>query len=144
MSHLEQLFVDSYATKKAPWGFNGLGEIVFLRTYSRQKENGDNETWAETLQRVINGALDIGVPFTESEAETLFDHCFNLRCSFSGRSLWQLGTPLVEKYNATSLNNCYFTNIEKVEDFELLFDYLMHGGGVGYSVERSKIHDLPK
>ncbi len=144
MSHLEQSFVDSYAAKKAPWGFNGLGEIVFLRTYSRQKENGDNETWAETLQRAINGAIDIGVPFSQSEAETLFDHCFNLRCSFSGRSLWQLGTPLVEKYNATSLNNCYFTNIEKVEDFELLFDYLMLGGGVGFSVERSKIHDLPK
>ena len=69
---------------------------------------------------------------------------FNLRCLFSGRALWQLGTPLVKKFNATSLNNCYFTNIEKVEDFELIFDYLMLGGGVGFSVERSKIHELPK
>jgi ribonucleotide reductase alpha subunit len=31
-----------------------------------------------------------------------------------------------------------------VEDFEFLFEYLMLGGGVGFSVERSKIHDLPK
>ena len=62
----------------------------------------------------------------------------------SGRALWQLGTPLVKQFNGTSLNNCYFTNIESVEDFELLFDYLMLGGGVGFSVERSKIHDLPK
>ena len=69
---------------------------------------------------------------------------FNLRASFSGRALWQLGTPLIKKFNASSLNNCYFTNIEKVEDFELVFDYLMLGGGVGFSVERSKIHDLPK
>jgi len=141
---LEQSFVDSYATKQPPWGFGGLGEIVFLRTYSRKKENGNNETWPETLQRVINGAIDVGVRLTKKEAETLFDHCFNLRCSFSGRSLWQMGTPLVKNFNATSLNNCYFTNIEKIKDFEMLFEYLMLGGGVGFSVERAKIHDLPK
>ena len=141
---LEQSFVDSYSQKSAPWGFNGLGEIVFMRTYSRKKEDGLNETWSETLQRVINGALEIGVPYTDEEAKTLFDHMFNLRCSFSGRSLWQLGTPLVKKLNGTSLNNCYFTNIEKIEDFEMIFEYLMLGGGVGFSVERSKIHELPK
>lgn len=144
MTLLEQSFVDSYSQKQAPWGFNGMGEIVFLRTYSRKKENGKNETWTETLQRVINGAHEIGVDYTKQEAEALFDHMFNLRCAFSGRALWQLGTPLVQKFNGSSLNNCYYTNIEQIEDFELLFEYLMLGGGVGFSVERSKIHDLPK
>ena len=141
---LEQQFVDSYSQKTAPWGFNGLGEIVYLRTYSRKKDSGELETWPETIQRTINGAMEIGVPYSTEEAEKLFDHMFNLRCSFSGRSLWQLGTPLVKKLNAASLNNCYFTNIEKIEDFEMIFEYLMLGGGVGFSVERSKIHDLPK
>ena len=144
MTLLKKSFVESYLNKQAPWGFNGMGEIVFLRTYSRKKDNGMNETWVETLERVINGAQEIGVEYTEKEAEQLFDHMFNLRCSFAGRALWQLGTPLVQKFNGSSLNNCYFTNIEKIEDFELLFEYLMLGGGVGFSVERSKIHDLPK
>ncbi len=144
MTTLDQSFVDSYSQKQAPWGFNGMGEIVFLRTYSRKKDDGNNETWTETLQRVVNGAHEIGVEYTKQEAEKLFDHMFNLRCSFSGRALWQLGTPLVQKFNGSSLNNCYFTNIEKIEDFELLFEYLMLGGGVGFSVERAKIHDLPK
>jgi len=145
MPILEQSFVDSYKTKTPPWGFGGLGEIVYLRTYSRPIDSlGRNETWYETVQRVIDGAYDIGVPYTKEEAEQLFDHMFNLRCSMSGRALWQLGTPLVKKFNGTSLNNCYFTNIETIEDFELLFDYLMLGGGVGFSVERSKIHELPK
>jgi ribonucleoside-triphosphate reductase len=144
MTTLSPEFLESYANKPVPWGFNGMGETVFLRTYSRAKENGDNETFIETLARVINGANEIGSELTTEESEKLFDHCFNLRCLPSGRSLWQLGTPLVKKFNATSLNNCYFTNIEKVEDFEMLFDYLMLGGGVGFSVERSKIHDLPK
>lgn len=145
MPILEQSFVDSYKTKTPPWGFGGLGEIVYLRTYSRPVEGlNRNETWVETIQRVIEGAVEIGVPYTKEQAELLFDHMFYLRCSMSGRALWQLGTPLVKQFNGTSLNNCYFTNIETVEDFELLFDYLMLGGGVGFSVERSKIHDLPK
>ena len=145
MTLLSQDFINTYRNKTSPWGFGGLGEVVYLRTYSRPiEELGRNETWTETLVRAINGAGDIGTPLTTSEAEKLFDHMFNLRCSLSGRALWQLGTPLVKKFNATSLNNCYFTNIEKVEDFELLFEYLMLGGGVGFSVERSKIHDLPK
>lgn len=145
MSILRPEFVASYKNKVAPWGFGGLGEIVYLRTYSRRiEEFGRNETWIETLERVINGAVEIGVPYTQAEAEAMFDHMFNLRCSFSGRALWQLGTPLVKKFNAASLNNCYFVNIETIEDFEFLFDYLMLGGGVGFSVERSKIHELPK
>jgi len=100
-------FVDSYRSQTPPWGFNGLGEIVYLRTYSRPVDGKNrNETWPETLQRVINGAIEIGVPYTQAEAEALFDHMFNLRCSFSGRALWQLGTPLVRKFNGASLNNC--------------------------------------
>lgn len=145
MAHISDELVAEYALKQAPWGFGGLGEIVYLRTYSRPiEELGRNEMWPETIQRVINGAIEIGVPYTQDEAERLFDHMFNLRCSFSGRALWQLGTPLVRKFNAASLNNCFFLNIEKLEDFEFLFDHLMLGGGVGFSVERSKIHELPK
>lgn len=144
MSLLSDQFLASYALKSPPWGFNGMGEIVYLRTYSRPKGDGTIETWPETIRRVIDGAAEIGVPYTQKQAEALFDHMFNLRCSFSGRALWQLGTPLVKAFNAASLNNCYFVNIEKIEDFEFLFDHLMLGGGVGFSVERAKIHELPK
>lgn len=145
MSVLSPEFIASYGTKTPPWGFGGLGEVVFLRTYSRKIEGtNQTESWTQTIQRIIEGAVDIGVPFSKEEAESLFDHMFNLRCAVSGRALWQLGTPLVKQFSGTSLNNCFYTNIEKIEDFEMLFDYLMLGGGVGFSVERSKIHELPK
>jgi len=137
-------FIETYKTQTPPWGFGGLGEIVFLRTYSRKNGDDRTELWPETLQRVINGAIEIGVPYTQADAELLFDHMFNLRCSFAGRGLWQLGTPLVQNMGGASLNNCYFVNIETVEDFEFVFDMLMLGGGVGFSVERAKIHELPK
>ena len=145
MSLLSPEFIASYGSKTPPWGFGGLGEIVFLRTYSRKIEGtNQTESWVQTIQRIIEGAGDIGVPFSSEDAEHLFDHMFHLRCAVSGRALWQLGTPLVKQFSGTSLNNCFYTNIEKIEDFEMLFDYLMLGGGVGFSVERSKIHELPK
>lgn len=143
MNKLTDEFIASYTGRQAPWGFGGLGEVVYLRTYSRKTETSQ-ESWVETLRRVIDGAVDIGADLTEEEMEKLFDHMFNLRCTVSGRALWQLGTPLVKKFNAASMNNCYYTNIEKIEDFEMVFDYLMLGGGVGFSVERAKIHELPK
>ena len=143
MNKLTDEFIASYTGRQAPWGFGGLGEVVYLRTYSRKTETSQ-ESWVETLRRVIDGAVDIGADLTEKEMETLFDHMFNLRCTVSGRALWQLGTPLVKKFNAASMNNCYYTNIEKIEDFEMVFDYLLLGGGVGFSVERAKIHELPK
>ena len=108
-------FVASYATQQPPWGFGGLGEIVYLRTYARDTDFGRKELWHETVARCVNGALEIGANLTDTEAEKLYDHVFHLRGSFSGRALWQLGTPLVQSHNAASLNNCYFTNIEKIE-----------------------------
>lgn len=142
---LSDEFVQSYAYKIAPWGFNGLGEIVYRRTYSRDiEELGRKEYWHETIARCINGAQDIGAGYTEDEAERLFDYIFNLKGIFAGRCLWQLGTPLVEKMSGVSLVNCWMTTISKVEDFQFLMDHLMVGGGVGFTVERANVHDFPK
>ena len=142
---LSKEFVNSYADKKAPWGFNGLGEIVYRRTYSRDIESlGRKEYWHETIERCINGAQAIGANYTEEEAERLFDYVFNLKGIFAGRCLWQLGTPLVEKMSGVSLVNCWMTTISKVEDFQFLMDHLMVGGGVGFTVERASVHDFPK
>jgi ribonucleotide reductase alpha subunit len=138
-------FVNKYIDKTPPWGFSGLGEIVYKRTYARDIEDlGRKEEWPETIARCINGAQKIGANYTQEEAERLFDYIFNLKGIFAGRSLWQLGTPLVEKMSGVSLVNCWMTTISKVEDFKFLMDHLMVGGGVGYSIERSVIHDFPK
>ena len=161
--YLDPSFVAPYASRTVPWGFNGLGEVIFLRTYSRPVsealrgyledpewlaiEDSDRrrkERWHETITRTINGAQDIGADYTKDEMERLFDHMFHLRGSFSGRGLWQLGTPLVERLGGPSTINCWATAIEKVEDFEFLMDMSMVGGGVGYTIERSSIHELPK
>ena len=51
--YLTDSFLDRYKHKTAPFGFNGFGELVYLRTYSRIKENGENERWWETVKRVV-------------------------------------------------------------------------------------------
>ena len=33
-------FLEQYKDKQPPWGFNGLGYMVYRRTYSRVKEDG--------------------------------------------------------------------------------------------------------
>ena len=37
---LSTAFVNQFADRKPPFGFNGLGELVYRRTYARELENG--------------------------------------------------------------------------------------------------------
>ena len=141
---MDKSFVQSYADKSPNWGFNGLGYIVYKRTYARPvPDENRTEEWHETIERCIDGADAIGAGYTEDEKERLFDYIFNLKCSFSGRGLWQLGTTLGKKYG-DSLTNCWSVAITEPDDFLFLFNELLLGGGVGYSVRRADINELPK
>jgi ribonucleoside-triphosphate reductase (thioredoxin) len=141
---LTQNFIESYSHKTVPWGFNGLGYAVYKRTYARAKSDGTTEEWWETVGRCINGAQRIGAGYTQEEAELLFDHIFNLRCCFAGRMLWQLGTSTVDRFGAHSLLNCWYYSMNNLKAFEYLFENLMLGGGVGFSVRREDIGELPR
>lgn len=137
-------FVTTYANKEVPWGWNGMGYIVYKRTYSRELyEGGPTEEWFQTVERCVNGAEGIGAMYTKKELERLYDYVFNLKATFSGRALWQLGTENIDIFGGSSLCNCYFLPMGDLEDFEVLFNYLMLGGGVGFTVERAKVHSLP-
>lgn len=130
----------SYAEKMPPWGFNGLGYITYKRTYARPIFEGDTivrtEEWHETIQRVVNGAQDIGAGLTEEEAVKLYDYLFNLKGSVAGRMLWQLGTPNNQRLGGDSLVNCWFVDISKPSDFDWAVERLMLGGGVGFSCDK--------
>ena len=141
---ITETFASKYSNKQPNWGFNGLGYIVYKRTYARVKENGQTEEWHETIRRCINGAQKIGANYTKEEAEQLFDLIFNLKCNFAGRMLWQLGTPTVDRFGANSLLNCWNVSMNSVRSFLFLFENLMLGGGVGFSIRREDIHELPR
>jgi len=57
-------FVAGFRTQIPPFGYrdaagNSVGEITFLRTYSRLKENRTKETWVDVCERVINGMYSL-------------------------------------------------------------------------------------
>ncbi len=144
MELLSKDFVARYENKQPKWGFNGLGYIVYKRTYARLKEDGQTEEWHETVERCVNGAQKIGARYTKKEMERIFDLVFNLKCNFAGRMLWQLGTSTVDRFGANSLLNCWFASMKEPKAFLFLFENLMLGGGVGYSIRREDVHELPR
>lgn len=141
---LSESFLSKYKNRQPNWGFNGLGYIVYKRTYARLKEDGNTEEWWETVARCINGAQKIGAQYSQEEAERIYDYVFNLKCNFAGRMLWQLGTSTVDRFGANSLLNCWATAMREPKAFLFLFENLMLGGGVGYSIRREDVHELPK
>jgi len=46
---LSSKFLSDYKDRKPPFGFNGLGEFVYKRTYSRLKDDGLSEEWQVVL-----------------------------------------------------------------------------------------------
>ena len=50
---LSEKFINKF--KEKTFGFNGLGELVYMRTYSRIKDDGKNERWWETVLKVVEG-----------------------------------------------------------------------------------------
>lgn len=149
-------FVAAYKEKKVPWGYkdaagNSVGEITFLRTYSRLKEDGTKETWVDVCQRVIEGMYSLQkdhcksnrLPWNDSRAQAsakeAFDRLFNLKWTPPGRGLWVMGTPLVnEQKNSAALQNCAFvsttsmTKIDPARPFAFLMEASMLGVGVGF------------
>ena len=63
---LSDNFIDGYKRKRAPFGFNGLGELVYMRTYSRIKDDGKNEMWWETVRRVVEGTYNMQKKWIDS------------------------------------------------------------------------------
>ena len=150
---LSENFVLKYKNKKAPFGFNGLGELVYMRTYSRIKENGKNERWWETVQRVVEGTYTMQMNWIESHqlgwnpwqaqksAQEMYDRIFNMKFLPPGRGLWAMGTPITEEKNLyAALNNCAFVSTETIKEdyskpFCFLMDASMLGVGVGFDTK---------
>lgn len=103
---LEDSFVEKYKHIKPPFGFNGLGELVYKRTYARQI--GDRqEEWFETVRRVVEGTYSIQKDHIESfhlgwsddqgqeSAQEMYKLIFNMKFLPPGRGLYAMGTEMV-------------------------------------------------
>ena len=149
-------FIESYQKLEAPFGFkdaasNSLGEITFIRTYSRMKEDGAKERWHDVCKRVIEGMYSVQknhakenrLPWNDYKAQKSaqegYDRLFNLKWTPPGRGLWAFGTPMtMEGKNSASLQNCAMVSTRDIDRndpgalFAWVMDALMLGIGVGF------------
>lgn len=150
---LSEHFVEKYKKIKPPFGFNGLGEIVYRRTYSRMKKDGTNEEWYETVERVVNGTYTMQRNWIEQHslgwnawqaqksAQEMYDRIFYMKFLPPGRGLWAMGSPITEEKGLyAALNNCAFVSTANLKDdpakpFIFLMDASMLGVGVGFDTK---------
>ncbi len=114
-------------------------DIVYKRTYSRPKDDGSFETWAETIGRVIDHQRWLWERakgrelnnFELAELEELRAVMLDRKVLTSGRTLWLGGTDIAKRRESSQFN-CSFTNIETVYDVVDALWLLLQGCGVGF------------
>ena len=153
---LPEDFVEKYTKLSSPFGFkdaaeNSLGEITFIRTYSRMKEDGTKERWHEVCRRVIEGMYSVQknhakenrLPWNDykaqKSAQEAFQRMFELKWTPPGRGMWTFGTAMtMEKRNSAALQNCAMVSTKDLDKndpgalFAWVMDALMLGIGVGF------------
>lgn len=153
---LPDSFIEPYATRQVEWGFtdgagNSFSEIIFMRTYSRIKEDGSKERWHEVCRRVIEGMYSIQkdhakenrLPWNDRKAQAsaqeAYERLFTFKWTPPGRGLWVMGTPLVNKIkNSAPLQNCAFKSTADMgrydpgAPFAWLMEASMLGVGCGF------------
>lgn len=147
---LDPAFVDKYRKIKPPFGFNGFGELVYKRTYSRIMPDGKNEEWVDTVNRVIDGTYNLqkrwiqerGLEWSDytaqESAQEMFQRMFQMKFLPPGRGIWAMGSEITEERGLyAALNNCAFVSTENISEklskpFRFLMDMSMLGVGVGF------------
>ena len=116
---LNQTFLSEYSGKDPKFGFNGLGQVTYYRTYSRIKDDGTKERFYDTATRVIEGTYEIQRRYckwlnlaydkqrAQDSAQEMFERMWNFKWIPPGRGLWIMGTPFMWRSGGASLNNCF-------------------------------------
>jgi ribonucleoside-diphosphate reductase alpha chain len=131
-----------------PFGYNGFGEFIFYRTYSRIKEDGSQENWADVIIRVIQGCMSIRkdwyaknhIEWNEERwqdyAQEMAVSAFKMHWMPPGRGLWAMGSEYIYERGAMALYNCGFSRVDNAtfgSDCYWIMDALMNGVGVGFA-----------
>jgi len=149
---LDSGFLTDYHGRRPQFGYNGLGEFVFYRTYSRLKDNGCKESFLDVVTRVVEGCYEIQrrhcrqlhIPWDYDKALLSAHEMFQRMWAFKflppGRGLWCMGTPFMWERGSAALNNCGFVSTEDIrtdpaEPFCFLMDMSMLGVGVGFDTK---------
>lgn len=146
---LDESTVEELKGMKAPFGYNGFGEFLFYRTYSRTRPDGGQESWADCVIRVMNGVLSIRKDWYIKNSiwwdDAFWSHygrqmavaMFLMKWLPPGRGLWAMGTDFVYERGGMALNNCGLKVVgsDIGADVHWIMDALMCGVGTGFIPE---------
>ena len=122
-------------------------EFIHLSRYSRWlPDKKRRETWDETIKRYFDFFQDYlkenyNYPLKPKLREELETAVLNLRVMPSMRCLMTAGEAL--KRENIAGYNCSYIAVSRVQSFDEILYVLMNGTGVGFSVERQYITQLP-
>ena len=122
-------------------------EFIHLSRYSRWlPEEGRRETWNETVTRYFNffeGHIKemTGYDLEKDDKDMLEEAVLSTKVMPSMRCLMTAGEAL-RRENIAGYN-CSYVAVNRVQSFDEILYILMNGTGVGFSVERQYISELP-
>lgn len=99
------------------------------------------ETWDETVARYVNFWTEKGMLNAAEHAE-IYDDIHRMEVMPSMRAMMTAGEAL-ERDNVAGFN-CSYIAVDSPRAFDEMMYILMCGTGVGFSVERQYINELPK
>ena len=123
---------------------NDYRKFIATSRYARWlDEENRRETWEETVGRYVNNIVERALLAEEGSllAEEIRYSILNCDVMPSMRSMMTAGEA-AERDN-TCMFNCAYTPVEKPADFDEAMFILLCGTGVGFSVERQYISQLP-
>jgi hypothetical protein len=121
---------------------NLLSEFIYVRTYSRWiDEDSRRETWSETVGRYIDFLATERPIVPKHILESAREAILSLQVMPSMRALWSAGEAA--RRDNTCMYNCSFIPLDSLRSFSEALHILMCGTGVGFSVEKKFVRNLP-
>ena len=124
--------------------------FIHLSRYSRWlEEDNRRETWEETISRLVNYFKyhienNLEIFFKEEDSDIwkeLYRSISSLEVMPSMRAMMAAG-PALARENIAGYN-CSYIPIDSPRSFDEVLYILMNGTGVGFSVERQYVNNLP-
>ena len=122
---------------------NQLAELVYFEKYSRYRpELGRREVWPETVRRAVDYLIELSHNKLDSKVyDEIYDAILHFKVLPSMRLMAMAG-PAARRSHIT-LYNCGYLTVDSLDAFVEALIISMSGTGLGYSVEKQYVNQLP-
>lgn len=125
-----------------------LGEYIYRSKYARHKADGSKETWEEAVDRVMMMHFNHLEPMASDKSELAnlimqVSDAYKNKTVLGAQRALQFGGPKMEAH-PLKLFNCSSSYVDRPEFFSQLMYVALNGCGVGLSVQKKHMDQMPK